>query len=160
MTMAPFHKSLGINADLCVPTQSGFQPIRIAHVRFALECRGRARQNRLPTCPGQVKITGGQANVKLTCPFGQVVIFAIKIYIQIAITTYKYSIIINFNGNHFPGIASQFAMHFQPFTTHLVFIQCTCCDANAIFRTAIVKWGKNNSDSKMKGKWGDIFLLF
>ena len=27
-----------------------------------------------PACPGQVKITGGQANVKLTCPIGQVVI--------------------------------------------------------------------------------------
>ena len=33
------------------------------------------RQTRLPACPGQVKITGGQENVKLTFPFGQVINF-------------------------------------------------------------------------------------
>ena len=33
-------------------------------------------------------------------------------------------------GNNFPGIASQFAMHFQPFATHVFFMNRSCCDAN------------------------------
>ena len=39
----------------------------------------RARQTRLPACPGQVKSACGQAVFKCTCPHGQMVILKLKI---------------------------------------------------------------------------------
>ena len=63
-------------------------------MKLRLYIISKARQTRLPACPGQVKLTGGQANVKLTFPFGQAVIFTMKIYKVSVCCIYKYFIII------------------------------------------------------------------